>query len=76
MFQILEKLPTILNRSVTVTDEYIEGFVRANNTFLYQLVYDPNDKMIKPLNPYPEDIEIQDLSYAGQYPLLDLLCKI
>lgn len=55
--------------NVTVPDEYIEGFVKANNTFLYQLVFDPIRRKVVPLNPYPDDIDPSTLSYAGRYPL-------
>ena len=38
----LKKIPTYLKMPGTiVTDEYIERFIKANNTFLYQLVFDP-----------------------------------
>ena len=66
MFQILKEVPF----QAEVTQEYIEGFVRANKTILYQLVYDPIDCTIKPLNTYPEDLDVHDLNFAGPYPLL------
>ena len=70
-FQVLKKMPTTLKMpSLTVTPDYVEGFFKANNTFLYQLVFDPIDRKLKPLNPYPDDINPQDLTYAGPY----LLC--
>lgn len=53
--------------NITVPDEYIEGFVKANNTFLYQLVFDPINRKVVPLNPYPENIDPATLSYAGVY---------
>ena len=55
-----------LKTSVTVPDEYLDGFVKANNTFLYQLVFDPVSRKVVPLNPYPEDIDPSTLSYAGR----------
>ena len=48
--------------------EYIEGFVKADNTFLYQLVFDPLTRAQCPLNPYPPEIDENELDYAGQYP--------
>ena len=56
--------------NLTVSSEYIEGYVRADNTFLYQLVYDPTQRRLVPLTPYPDDIDIRDLNYAGPYPLV------
>lgn len=52
-----------------VTDEYIDSFIKANNTFLYQLVFCPQKKCLVPLNPYPEGVDASDMEYAGKYPL-------
>ncbi|MCJ8750398.1 hypothetical protein PDJAM_G00264170 [Pangasius djambal] len=51
--------------NITVPDEYIDGFVKANNTFLYQLVFDPISRKVVPLNRYPETLDLSRLSYAG-----------
>ncbi|XP_060571925.1 exonuclease 1-like [Ruditapes philippinarum] len=63
--QLLKKLPTYLKSSISVPQEYIDGFVAANNTFLYQFVYDPLQRRLVPLNPYPQDVNPDELSYAG-----------
>ena len=64
-----------LKSNLEVPEEYIEGFVKAENTFLYQLVFDPVRRKVVPLNPYPEHIDPASLSYAGQYPsALTLAC--
>lgn len=57
-----------LKMNLVVPEEYIEGFTRANNTFLYQLVFDPVRRKIVPLNPYPEHMDVGTLNYAGLYP--------
>lgn len=57
-----------LKMNLVVPEQYIEGFIRADNTFLYQLVFDPIRRKVVPLNPYPEDIDQATLSYAGLYP--------
>lgn len=63
---LLKKFPsTYLNMSLAVPDEYIDGFIRANNTFLYQLVYDPLQRRLRPLNSYEEGLNAQQLPYAG-----------
>lgn len=68
--QVLKKLPSYLKMpKLEVTDEYIESFIKANNTFLYQLVFCPQKKCLVPLNPYPEGVEASDMEYAGKYPL-------
>lgn len=54
--------------NITVPEDYIKGFIRANNTFLYQLVFDPIKRKLIPLNAYEDDIDPGTLSYAGQYP--------
>ena len=60
--------------SLPVPQEYIDNFFKADNTFLYQLVYDPLARELVPLNPYPADCNQGDMKYAGPYPLM--LCSI
>lgn len=57
-----------LKMNLVVPETYVEGFVKANNTFLYQLVFDPVSRKVVPLNPYPENMDPATLSYAGLYP--------
>lgn len=57
-----------LKMNITVSEEYIQGFTRANNTFLYQLVFDPIKRKLVPLNDYADDIDPETLLYAGRYP--------
>jgi len=65
--RVLPTIPSHLKMSqVTVTDEYVEGFIRADNTFLYQLVFDPRRRQLIPLNPYPKNQDLGNLSYAGE----------
>ncbi|XP_045161100.2 exonuclease 1-like [Mercenaria mercenaria] len=65
--QLLKKLPTYLKSNISVPQEYIDGFVAANNTFLYQFVFDPLQRRLVPLNPYQEDVNPDELSYAGAH---------
>lgn len=58
-----------LKMNISVSEEYIQGFIRANNTFLYQLVFDPVRRKLVPLNAYEDDIDPETLVYAGKYPL-------
>jgi len=52
---VLKKLPTYLRMpSLEVTEEYREGFMRAVNTVLHQLVFCPRERKLRPLNE-PED---------------------
>lgn len=66
--QVIRKMGQYLKMNLVIPEEYIEGFIRANNTFLYQLVFDPVRRNVLPLNPYPENIDPATLSYAGMYP--------
>lgn len=54
--------------SLSVCACFITGFFKAVNTFLYQLVYDPMQRRVVPLNPYPDDVTPSELHYAGPYP--------
>lgn len=62
-----------LKMSLEVPEHYVQGFVRANNTFLYQLVFDPVRRKVVPLNPYPEHVSVDALAYAGWCALLQHL---
>ena len=59
-------MATTLKMKTTVTPEYVEGFQQANNTFLYQLAFDPKKKKLQPLTPYPPELEPSMLTYAGK----------
>ena len=52
---------------LSVSDEYVEGFVQANQTFLYQIVFDTKTKRFRPLNDYPaNDASLPEkLDFAG-----------
>jgi len=62
------RVPSCLKMpNLEVTKEYRDDFVQAEQTFLYQLVYDPVSRKVVPLTPYPEDMDINTLLYAGKY---------
>ncbi|XP_067310704.1 exonuclease 1 isoform X1 [Pseudorasbora parva] len=65
ILKVIKKMGQYLKMDISVPDEYIEGFTKANNTFLYQLVFDPLRRKVAPLNPYPDHIDPASLSYAG-----------
>ncbi|XP_061913743.1 exonuclease 1 isoform X2 [Entelurus aequoreus] len=65
ILKVIRKMNQYLKMNLVIPEEYIEGFVRANQTFLYQLVFDPVNRKLVPLNAYPEDINPATLSYAG-----------
>ena len=45
--------------------------LQADKTFLYQLVFDPRTRKLRPLEDYPDDAFFdkgtEDLSFAGKY---------
>lgn len=53
--------------SLEVTTEYRTAFIKAEQTFLYQLVYDPNQRKLIPLTPYPPNLDPITLPFAGKY---------
>uniref|UniRef100_A0A915EHC3 Exonuclease 1 n=1 Tax=Ditylenchus dipsaci TaxID=166011 RepID=A0A915EHC3_9BILA len=57
---ILPKLPMYLNMNIKVNKEFIQEFIKAENTFLYQVVFDPLSREQVPLNPYPEENDEND----------------
>ncbi|CAN7995132.1 unnamed protein product [Ixodes hexagonus] len=64
----LPKLPSYLKMpSLTVGEDYLEGFLKAENTFLHQLVFCPLQNRLVPLNPYMPGMEPEELPYAGEY---------
>ncbi|XP_006868645.1 PREDICTED: exonuclease 1 [Chrysochloris asiatica] len=67
IIKVIKKIGHYLKMNITVPEDYIKGFIRANNTFLYQLVFDPIRRKLIPLNAYKEDIDPETLSYAGWY---------
>ena len=55
-----------------VSDEYIKGFIQANDTFLYQIVFDPKTRAFRPLHTYPvncDDDFAHQMAFAGEITL-------
>ncbi|XP_074079005.1 exonuclease 1 [Macrotis lagotis] len=67
IIKVIKKIGHYLKMNIIVPEEYIKGFIRANNTFLYQLVFDPIKRKLVPLNAYEDDIDPDTLHYAGQH---------
>ncbi|XP_076807798.1 uncharacterized protein LOC143451248 [Clavelina lepadiformis] len=64
-YQVARKLHQYIKGLSPVDASYGPEFERADKTFLYQLVFDPSDREIKPLNKYPPGRDAQDFPYAG-----------
>lgn len=56
-----------LNCKMKVPPDYETRFVQAEQTFLYQIVFDPNTGRLVPLNPVPESINTNELHFAGHH---------
>jgi exonuclease-1 len=54
-----------MQKGKTVPKDYSEGFARAEQTFLYQLVFDPRTQKQVRLNPLPENIDPVEIEFAG-----------
>ncbi|NWT86223.1 EXO1 Exonuclease, partial [Lanius ludovicianus] len=67
IIKVIKKMGQYLKMNITASEEYIQGFTRANNTFLYQLVFDPVIRKLVPLNAYGDDIDPETLTYAGRH---------
>lgn len=53
-----------------VPDDYEKSFKQADETFLYQLVFDPLSMKLVPLNELPGGLKPGDLEFAGPYPYI------
>lgn len=63
----LPKLPSYLKMpALSVSSQYIEDFLKAENTFRHQLVFCPIRNELVPLNPYDPSVDPADMTYAGQ----------
>lgn len=68
MKRALRKIPSYLNmKKLTVTDEYIDAFQKAEATFKFMFVYDPIKREMLRLNPIDEfDPELAHCTNAGE----------
>lgn len=53
---------------LNVDKSFIDKFIEAENTFLYQIIFDVCSSRAAPLNPYPDTFlnPSDDLPYAGK----------
>uniref|UniRef100_A0A914LTY5 Exonuclease 1 n=1 Tax=Meloidogyne incognita TaxID=6306 RepID=A0A914LTY5_MELIC len=63
---LLPRLPLYLNKRMRskLDKNFVNDFIKAENTFLYQVVYDPNLRQQVPLNAYPVDEEEKENSMS------------
>ncbi|RUP44578.1 PIN domain-like protein, partial [Jimgerdemannia flammicorona] len=54
-----------MNHEMPVPRDYLKNFRRANFTFLYQRVYDPDAQVLTTVNPVPEGLDIDNMDFLG-----------
>ena len=57
-----------MQKGKDVPRNYAEDFQRAEQTFLYQLVFDPRTQQQVRLNPLPDNVDANSFEFAGTYP--------
>ena len=57
-----------MQKGKAVPKLYSEDFKRAEETFLFQLVFDPRTQKQTRLNPVPDGVVPADFEFAGSYP--------
>lgn len=64
--QVIRALRCNINRDVP--SDYDINFKKAEDTFLYQMVYDPRSYQQVRLNHLPNDVNPKEFKFAGMYP--------
>ncbi|XP_068681697.1 exonuclease 1-like [Montipora foliosa] len=54
-----------LDAKMHVPADYEKNFKQADETYLYQLVFDPVSRNLVPLNELPDGMQVGDLEFAG-----------
>lgn len=76
-FQALARLPSYLNmKSLDVTKEYRDAFIRADVTFKHQLVFCPFKRKQVRLTPPTPDVTAEQLHFAGKEMPEDLAWQL
>ena len=58
-----------------VPKDYEADFRKADQTFLYQMVFDPRSQQQVRLNELPSDVDTADFEFAGVY-LISKSCVV
>ena len=62
-----------LDAKMHVPADYEKNFKQADETYLYQLVFDPVSRNLVPLNELPDGMQVGDLEFAGPYPFATVI---
>ena len=57
-----------MQKGKSVPPNYVDKYRMAEETFLYQIVFDPRTQKQVHLTPLPEDVDSADLKFVGRYP--------
>ena len=66
-YQVASRLHQYIKGLSPVDPSYGAEFERADKTFLYQFIFDPRERKLKPLNNYPDTIDPTELEFAGPF---------
>lgn len=61
------------HKNVTVPENYLDHFVRAEMTFKHQRVYDPRTEKIVCMQELPNNIDPGSVDFLGPYVILESL---
>jgi 5'-3' exonuclease len=64
------------DRRYVVPQGYEEAFTKAEQTFLHQSVFDPINKRVVPLTPFPPHLSLSETSFLGPYIEPEIACEI
>lgn len=59
-----------------VPSGYLDAFIQAERTFLYQWVFCPDSRQLVNLNNVPADISLEDMPYIGKADDPDIACGV
>ncbi|PAV57066.1 hypothetical protein WR25_26130 [Diploscapter pachys] len=49
-----KRIGMILRKQIQVSERFVDSFIKAEQTFAHQVVFDPRQRCQRPLNPYPK----------------------
>lgn len=76
MKRAIPKIPSYMNLKITIPDDYIDNFLKAEATFKYMYVYDPLKRLMTRLNELTENEDEQYCVNAGEMMKPDVAYQI
>ena len=75
MVVIVQAIKALHYENGKVPKDYEDNFRKADQTFLYQMVFDPRTQQQVRLSQLPNDVEMTDYEFAGVYLLYSVVCE-